>query len=133
MELVYDIESSDSDNEKNFEKPELVGRCSYRKCGIFIFLDKNDNSYRHFNDGGGIAIRKGENFFCSPEHFMQYLDYKHRSLKVKLQENSNFDNLFKLNMGGKRKLKTKKRKSKLKTKTKNKKRKSKTKIKRKKK
>tara|TARA_X000000368_G_C22869690_1_gene640323 strand:+ start:513 stop:902 length:390 start_codon:yes stop_codon:yes gene_type:complete len=118
MELVYDIESSDSDNEKNFKKPELVGRCSYKKCGIFIFLDKNDNSYRHFNDGGGIAIRKGENYFCSPEHLMQYLDYKHRALKVKLKETSNFDNLFKLNMKGKGKLKTKKRKFRKKRKTK---------------
>ena len=58
MELVYDIESSDTDDEKYFRKPVMIGRCSYINCGISIFLDQNDGKYRHFNDGGGIAIKK---------------------------------------------------------------------------
>ena len=124
MELVYDIESSDSDNERSFKKPIIIGRCSYINCGISIFLDQNDGKYRHFNDGGGIAIKKGENYFCSSEHFLQYLDDKYKNKKydnsqIKLKENTNFDNLFKLNIGGKKrkniknksKKKRKKRKS----------------------
>ena len=124
MELVYDIESSDSDDEKSFKKPIIIGRCSYINCGISIFLDQNDGKYRHFNDGGGIAIKKDENYFCSSEHFLQYLDDKYRNKKyhnsqIKLKENTNFDNLFKLDIGGKKrkniknksKKKRKKRKS----------------------
>ena len=91
MELVYDIESSDTDDEKYFKKPLMIGRCSYINCGISIFLDQNDGKYRHFNDGGGIAIKKDENYFCSSEHFLQYLDDKYRNKKyhnsqIKLKE-----------------------------------------------
>ena len=129
MELVYDIESYDNDDEKYFKKPIMIGKCSYVNCGISIFLDQHDGKYRHFNDGGGVAIKKDENYFCSSEHFLQYLDDKYRNKKydnsqIKLKENTNFHNLFKLNMGGKKKKivkkKSKKRRKKRLSKTKKK-------------
>ena len=106
-DLRYDIELSDEDKNQVFKKPLIVGRCSYRKCGIKIYLDQNDGYYRHFNDGGGIAIKKRENYFCSAEHLMQYLDDIHNKENVP----------FILNMKGGKK-KTNKRKFRKKRKTK---------------
>ena len=102
-----DMELSDDEKEKVFKKPLIIGRCSYRRCGIKIYLDQNDGYYRHFNDGGGIAIKKQENYFCSAEHFMQYLDDIHNKENVP----------FILNMKGGKK-KTNKRKFRKKRKTK---------------
>ena len=39
--LHNDMELSDEEKEKVFKKPELVGRCSYIKCGIKILADES--------------------------------------------------------------------------------------------